>query len=369
MKYLLIIILGLFLTVSCNKNTDDTTTDENPDNNTSDLYFPTVSGGSWETITPSELDWDLPALEDLKDFLQATNTRTFLVLKDGKIVVEEYWNKTLLGTAFQQNSQWYWASAGKSVTAFLVGQAQNDGYLDIHNPSSVYLGAGWTSLDKTREDLITVWHQLTMTTGLDDSGNADCTDPECLTFLAEPGTRWAYHNAPYTLLDGVIEGATGQSFDNYFNSRLRDPIGMNGFWSYLDYNHVYFSDARSMARYGILVLNEGVWDDEVILDDKGYLNDMVNTSQDLNKSYGYLWWLNGQSSVMIPGLQATFNRSLTTTAPADMYAAMGKNGQLLNIVPSENLIVVRMGDNPDFSLVPVDYQEEIWEKLNAVIYQ
>lgn len=133
------------------------------------------------------------------------NSKAFLVLKDGRIVIEHYF-----GT-FTQDSLWYWASAGKSLTAFLVGKAQEEGFLDINDPSSDYLGAGWTSCTPLQEGAITVRNQLTMTTGLDDgTGDTDCTDPACLQYLARPGTRWAYHNAPYTMLDGVISMRPGK---------------------------------------------------------------------------------------------------------------------------------------------------------------
>lgn len=207
-----------------------------------------------------------------------------------------------------------------------------------------------------------------MTAGLNDAGtNRDCTDPSCLTYLANPSTRWAYHNAPYTRLDGVIEGASGMTFSNYFNTRLRDKIGMNGFWQKLGFNNVYFSTPRSMARFGLLILNKGKWDDETILADENYYNAMITPSQDINKSYGYLWWLNGQSSFMLPTLQTVFPGSISPNAPAEMICAIGKNGQLINIIPSQNMVVIRMGDNPDESLVPTNFQDELWAKIKEVI--
>jgi hypothetical protein len=50
-----------------------------------------------------------------------------------------------------------------------------------------------------------------------------------------------------------------------------------------------------------------------------------------------------------------------------MFAAIGKNGQLINVVPSKNLVVIRMGDVPDTSLVPFPFQDDLWKKQNAVI--
>ena len=365
-RVILFISLVAFIFVAGCKD-DDVVIDNPSDGNTGSLYFPPTSGDTWATTSPESLNWDTSKIQALYDFLDDGSTRAFLVLKDGKIVLEHYNGKDILQIGdFDKTSKWYWASAGKTLTAFLVGQAKADGYLNLDDKSSKHMG-NWTSLTIEQEDKITVRHQLTMTSGLDDSGNSDCTDKTCLTYKADPGTRWAYHNAPYTLLDSVIQGSTKQGFDDYFNIRLRDPIGMDGDWSYLDYNHVYFSTARSMARFGLLVLNKGKWEEKVILDDDQFLHDMVNTSQDINKSYGYLWWLNGKSSHMLPGFQLEIRKPISENAPSDMVSGLGKNGQFLNVVPSQNLIVIRMGDNPDNALVPVKFLDEMWEKLNEVI--
>lgn len=332
------------------------------------LYFPPTGTTTWESISPSELGWDVTKLEALNTLLEDNNSRAFLVLKDGKIVIEEYFGKQFDGTTnFSVSSNWYWASAGKTLTSALAGIAEAEGDIDFDAPTSNYLGAGWTSLSATQENKITVRHQLTMTTGLDDDvTNPDCTNASCLVYTAEPGTRWAYHNAPYTLLDGVIANATGQSLNNYLTSKLKTPIGMDGQYIDTGDNNVYYSTARAMARFGLLLLNKGKWDQSQIISED-YVNLMSTTSQNLNLSYGYLTWLNGKSSFMAPGLQTIFPTSITPNAPSDMYAAMGKNGQLINIVPSQNLVVVRMGDVPDNSLVPFLFQDEIWEILHQVI--
>ncbi len=332
--------------------------------NSQQLYFPPVGNEAWETLTPEELNWCADEIPALLDFLEETNTRAFLVLKDGKIVIEEYFNGNT------SNTPWYWASAGKSLTAFLVGMAQQEGYLDINESSSNYLGEGWTSMTPEQEAAITIRHQLTMTTGLSDQvEDIYCTNPECLTYLAEPGTRWAYHNAPYTLLDSVIFYSTGQSINSYLSSTLSDVTGINALFLPNGFNNVCYSRPRALARFGILMLGEGTWNGTPIMTDMQYFNDMITPSNDLNESYGYLWWLNSQDSFMIPSLQFVFPGTPMEAAPLDMYSALGKNGQILNIVPSQNLLVVRMGDAPDGNefLVPTTYNNEIWEKLNMVI--
>lgn len=149
-----------------------------------------------------------------------------------------------------------------------------------------------------------------MTTGLNDFvADPFCTNPSCLFYKADAGTRWAYHNAPYTLLDQIIKNATGKNFNLYFNDKIRSRIGMNGIWLPSGFNNVYYSNARSMARYGILIQNHAVWNGDTLLHDVNYFNSMINTSQQLNKSYGYLWWLAGKESFMLPETQFVFNGS------------------------------------------------------------
>ncbi len=327
-----------------------------------ELYFPPTTGDTWDSTDPATLGWCTDEMPALREFLQSSNTKAFIVLKDGKIVIEEYF-----GT-FTQDSSWYWASAGKSLTAFLAGMAQQEGLLDVDQPTSTYLGQGWTSCTPEQEAAITVRNQLSMTTGLDDGGtNFDCLDPECLTYLADPGTRWAYHNGPYTLMDGVIESATGQNLNAYVYSRLGNSTGILGLFIQLGANNVFFSKARVMARFGLLAQNRGTWESTPILNDDAWFEAMTTPSQNLNKAYGLLWWLNGQEDFMLPGIQVVFPGPLMPDAPQDTYSAMGKNGQIVNVSPSTGLVVVRMGDLPGDLFVPNVYNNDIWERLNAVI--
>jgi CubicO group peptidase (beta-lactamase class C family) len=335
---------------------------------TPSLYFPPVSSTVWETTTPTNLGWDISKLGGLSDFMVNNNSRALLILKDGKIVIEEYYGKQFDGiTDFNVTSNWYWASAGKTLTSALVGIAEAKDQLNFDDKSSDYLGAGWSALTLSQENKITIRHQLTMTTGLgDDVANSDCTDPECLIYKAEPITRWAYHNAPYTLLDKVIADATGKTLNAYVTEELKSKIGMDGQYIKTDFNNVYYSTARSMARFGLLLLNNGKWDQTQIIP-KAYVDLMTTSSQNINPSYGYLTWLNGKSFFMIPTTQTTFSGSISPNAPADLFAAMGKNGQLINIVPCQNLIIIRIGDVPDNALVPFTFQDDLWKQLNEII--
>jgi len=324
----------------------------------SQTYFPPNNSTVWDTISHINLNWCQNKIDSLYSFLDTNNTKSFVLLKNGKIVLEQYFN------GHSDTSNWYWASAGKTITSFLVGMAQEEGYLDITDTTSDYLGDGWTNCNLIQEKKITIWNQLTMTTGLDDSVSFDCTNDTCLVYLSDPGTRWAYHNAPYTLLRPVIENATGQGINLYAYQKLLNTIGMNGLFLYSGYNNIFNSTARSMARFGLLILNNGKWDGNQIMSDTNYFNQMLNTTQMLNESYGYLWWLNGKPSSMFPGIQFIFNGDITPNAPDDLVSALGKNGQIINVVPSENLVWIRMGEAPDSSLVPHDLNIAIWNYIN-----
>jgi CubicO group peptidase (beta-lactamase class C family) len=333
------------------------------------LYYPPVGSSSWETIRPENLGWNTSHTDELLSLLERSGSRAFLVLIDGRIVMEHYFGKNATGTApFGANTNWYWASAGKTLTAWMTGKASEQGHLHLDDPTARYLGTGWTSLSNEQEQAITIRHQLSMTTGLDETaGNGDDTSAASLQFKAVPGTRWAYHNAPYTLLERVVSKATGLSFHQYFNSELRDLIGMDGFWLWSGNNHVYYSTARSMARFGLLVLRNGTWEGKQLLAPTGFIQQMKNSSQNLNPSYGFLWWLNGKNSYMLPILRNVFQGDLMPEAPKDMFCALGKNGQILQIIPSRKMIVIRMGENADQRPVSADIGNEIWTILQKIV--
>lgn len=324
------------------------------------LYFPPKLGNTWESTSPESLGWSIQAQEALIQFLDNSNTKAFIILKDGKIVIEHYFG------SFTGDSIWQWNSAGKGISAVLAGIAQDEGMLNIDEKSSKYLGEGWTSLEQEQEDQITIKNQLSMSAGMNELF-FDCITPNCLRYIADAGTRWAYHNGPYSLIRSVIEAATNTDYNAYTFQKLQSKTGMGGLWIRLDTKSIYFSKPRHMARFGLMLLNKGVWAGDTVIGDQSYLSQMLSPSQTLNSSYGYLWWLNGQDNYMLPIDRRVYAGWLAPDAPADLYAAMGKNAQILDVVPSQNLVVVRMGKAPSEDFVPVSFHNEMWQYISAVI--
>jgi CubicO group peptidase (beta-lactamase class C family) len=352
--YILLIAIGILFSCA----TSDEVTEENNNNNTT-AYFPPITSNTWESISISEIGWNENHLQPLFDFLEEKNTKGFIVLYNGRIVVEEYMN------SHTSTAAWYWASAGKTLTSTVAGIAEDEGLLDINNKVSDYIGTGWTNATLDQENVITCKHLLSMSSGLDDS-LGDNVAPENLQYVADAGQRWAYHNV-YVKMQEIIAQASNQTWSSYFNTKLKDRIGMSGSWIPLGDLSVYWSTTRSMARFGLLISANGKWENTQIVS-TNYLNQATNTSQSINESYGYLWWLNGKSSYHLPATQVTFPGSLIPNAPDDMYAALGKNDQKIYVVPSKKLVVIRMGeaaDDSNFALSTFD--NELWEKINLVI--
>lgn len=351
MKTTLSLLLSLLL-FACTKSSDPLPTPTTP-------YFPPITGSTWETVSPASLNWNAAGLQDLKSYLQQKGTKAFIILVNGRIVVEEYMN------GHSSSASWAWNSAGKTLVTATIGIAQQQGFMNIQTKVSQYLGNNWTSAPIGKENLINSRHLLTMSSGLNDA--SELVTPTNLTYLADAGTRWSYHNVFQKLMD-VVTTSTGQEFKSYFASQLRNKIGMEGEWNYGLIFKIYQSNARSMARFGLLALNQGNWNGEAIVN-ANYFNESTTTSQQLNPSYGYLWWLNGKSSAMLPGSQVLFPGPLVPNAPADTYMALGRDDQKIYVVPSKKMVVIRMGEAADqsFSLALSSFDNTLWGKINAIL--
>ena len=354
MKYLILLFIPLFLFSGCSN-------EEEPEViPVETMYFPPNTGGNWETKSVGTLGWNESVVQPLKDYLIQKNSKSFMILVNGRIVMEEYFD------GHTSTSSWPWNSAGKTLVTTTTGIAQQEGLLNINSKVSQHLGTGWTSEPIEKENLITLKHLLTMTSGINDA--SDFVIKSNLTYLADAGTRWSYHNVFQKLMD-VVAAASSQDFETYFNTKLRNKIGLEGYWDYGAIFKIFNSNTRSMARFGILALNKGKWENEQIINES-FFTESVSTSQSINPAYGYLWWLNGKTSYMVPGGQTVYQGLLVPNAPADMYAAMGAEDQRIYVIPSKNMVIIRMGNasdpaNPNFAVSGFD--DALWQKINDVI--
>lgn len=354
MKKILLLLVPILL-LNCSNDNSETLIETVPDT----MYFPPIGNSTWESISPGSLNWNENNIPELLNYLTTKNSKSFIVLYNGRIVIEEYFN------GHTDTTPWYWASAGKTLTSAVFGIAEEENFVNQNNKVSDYIGTGWTSETLAQENLITCRNLLTMTSGLDDSLGDDVSAAN-LQYIADAGNRWAYHNV-YVKLQDVVAQATGQNWSAYFNTKLRDKIGMTGAWVQSGDLSVYSSTTRSMARFGLLALNQGNWNGTQIIN-SNYCNQATSTSQTINLSYGYLWWLNGKTSYHLPQSQYEFQSSLIPSAPNDMYCALGMNDQKIYVIPSKKLVVIRMGnaaDDSNFALS--DFDEVLWQKINAVI--
>jgi CubicO group peptidase (beta-lactamase class C family) len=356
MKKIFTLFVFFICITSCNSDAT-----ENPiDTSVSEqMYFPPATGTTWQTKSISDLNWNQSAVQPLLDYLAQKNSKSFIVLVNGRIVLENYFN------THNATKNWYWASAGKTLTSTVTGIAEQEGLININNKVSQYIGTGWTSATLEKENLITCKNLLNMTSGLNDA--TDGVTPSELTYLADSGTRWAYHNV-FVKLQDVVAQASGQSWETYFNSKLRNKIGMDGAWFQVANNIIYSSTSRSMARFGLLMLNKGKWNSDQVVNEN-YFNAATNTSQSINQGYGYLWWLNGKSSYHLTQSQDQLPGSIIPTAPADMFMALGKNDQKIYIVASKKMVIIRMGEAANSSnLALSSFDKDLWQKISA-LYQ
>ncbi|MFD2528122.1 serine hydrolase domain-containing protein [Polaribacter marinaquae] len=355
MKHLICFFTTLLL-FSCST---ENKIEENLETPNLETYYPDNNTDNWDAISLNELNWNEAELQPLLDYLEEKNTKGFIILYDGRIVVENYFNNHTAST------NWYWASAGKTLTATVAGIANDNNLISLDEKVSTYLNQNWTSIPIDKENLITCENLLNMTSGLDDS-LGDSISADNLKYIADANNRWAYHNV-YLKMQDVIATASKTTFKSYFENNLKNKIGMSGSWIKLNNLNIYWSTTRSMARFGLLIQNKGKWNGTQIVSED-FIRKATSTSQNINKSYGYLWWLNGKTSYQLPQSQFEFSGSLIPNAPNDLFCALGKNDQKIYIVPSKKLVIVRMGASADASNFALsNFDNNLWEKINALI--
>lgn len=276
-------------------------------------------------------------------------TLSLLVVYKGQIIHEQY------APGIDQTTKTRTWSTAKSIAVTLMGMLVDQGKLDLDAP----LGVDWlpkvADADTDPRQAITLRNVLHMSSGLvpvDNRGGCEVTG-SCFSYWAgsssvngaldrglirEPGTHWDYEN--YDTLLGMLamKQAIGddQTYLEFPRRALLDKIGMRNtlpgvdrFGDYVMSSQVY-TNARDLARFGLLYLNDGVWNGEQLLSEDwiDFVRTPAPSTTERGKFYGGQWWL-------VPDDR--------TDIPADAYSTAGNRGQYTVVVPSHDLVIVRRG--------------------------
>ena len=278
-----------------------------------------------------------------RQMLLKTESEAFLVIKNDSIRYEEYWDKHTENTV--SNS----FSVAKSIVGILIGVAQDEKLLNIKDPVSKYLPDFSDGLNAE----LTIRDLLTMSSGLnwDESytslfsktteayyGNDLEKIIQDLEVVEAPGKKFSYMSCNSLLLAKILEKATGQTLSDYASKKLWEPIGAMhpAFWSLDKRGGVeksyccFYSTARDFARIGKLMLDSGTWNGKRIVS-KEYVFESLSPNgipDDSGKPvdyYGYQWWLLNHRNHQI-------------------FYARGILGQYVLVIPDQQLIMVRLGN-------------------------
>jgi CubicO group peptidase (beta-lactamase class C family) len=279
-----------------------------------------------------------------------------VVMHDGRIIAERY------AAGFDPQTPQLGYSMSKSVVNALLGILVRQGRLEMAERAPV---AAWQAEGDPRH-AITLEQLSRMTSGLDLTEDSSGFDPvsdmlllrrDMAAFAAHarlrepPGTQWAYTSGNTLILAGVLRDTVGggaPGMIRFAHRELFGPLGMHhvlmefdGAQTLVGSTRVYAS-ARDWAHFGQLYLGDGVIDGRRILP-AGW-SDHVS-KQTLDSLYGSGFWTNTGT--------AADGSHIIASMPGDAYFASGMNGQRVLIVPSQRLVIVRLGstlDPPNFDM-------------------
>lgn len=281
----------------------------------------------------------------------ARNTKAVVVIHEGQLVAEKY------APGINAKTPLPGWSMTKSVTNLLIGILVNDGKLRLNQTAPVPL---WQRDFRDPRSEITVDQLLRMSSGLEfneeytlDSDVTRMLSIESDTagfaaakpLVAEPGSVWSYSSGTSNILSGVIRWVVGGYLQEYYDftqKRLFLPLGIrtatletdnNG--NFIGSSYMYAS-ARDWARLGQFCLQDGRWQGNQMLPE-GWMNYSITpTPNNPRNNYGAHFWLNADPEDV--NQQRTWPQ-----LPADAYSMNGYQGQRVIIIPSKDLVVVRLG--------------------------
>jgi CubicO group peptidase (beta-lactamase class C family) len=288
------------------------------------------------------------------------NTRAVVVVLHGRIIAERY------ADGFNAETRFPGWSMTKSVGSALVGILVGEGRLRL---DSAALFPEWRDEGDPRR-AITLGQLMWMSDGLAHDerytptggatrllfGAGDIAATAAATPLrSEPGTTWYYASAASNLISQLVREAVGGPLTDYLgfpNRVLFDRIGMRSAVMEPDATGLFvassfmYATARDWARFGLLYLQDGVWNGERILPEGWVRYSVTPAPAAPLGEYGGQWWLNA-------GAVDDSTRRPFPALPREFYRASGFEGQMVGVVPSADLVVVRLGlSRPDEAFDP-----------------
>lgn len=317
----------------------------------------------YRTLPKAAARIDSEALQKAAKFAEDRDSSAFLVWQDGALVQESYFGDA------DQNYLINAKSLAKPVTAILVGRAIQQGHIQSLDQPAADFFSEWK--DDPGKSKILVRHLLDMRTGLLPQGPAkgpgDVLNRAYLhprhdeviineyPLVNEPGSRYEYANANSELVAPLIERATGKRYEDYLSDSLLIPIGAQGGTIWLNRaggtahsGCCVQLPAQTWVRLGILLLNDGVWNGERLLP-VGHVKDMRTPTKE-NPHAGLGVWVTGpyvkERGSLHPSLPFGKTRHSEAYADKDLFLFDGNGSQVVYIVPSQKLVIVRTGNRP-----------------------
>jgi CubicO group peptidase (beta-lactamase class C family) len=302
----------------------------------------------WTSGDPASHGFDVAKLEEAVAWAQSNESHCLLVVRDGELVLERYFGDADATTPMKS-----WSIAKSHVSA-IVGVALERGDLGALDDSiAEYL----PELAGDPREQVTLRHLLSMTAGLYDgvigdmAGMFTATDMTAkamdTALVSDPGSAWEYSNVAVQMFEPIFR-RTGTPADAYARQHVWEPIGMDATWM-LDPagNPALFMNViatcRDHARFGYLMLRRGCWDGEQVVP-SAWIDEASRASQDMNDGYGHYFWRGaGEPTLDLVDSQPLDRGALHPGAPEDSFCAVGLGGQFIEVVPSLDLVVVRLG--------------------------
>ncbi len=316
----------------------------------------------WPEEAPGDHGMSRAALEHAADYAGDNFSRCLVVIRRGALVGEWYWGRNKGRRMDRNNAIKSW-SVGKSYAATVAGLAIDRGLIEgVDDSIADYIPA----FEGTRKAQITIHDVLSMSSGLKFDLNADNVGmffARNMTRRAlrnpvrnDPGVLWEYNNHTVQLIEPIIRQATGQAADEFAQTHLFEPLGMSSAtWPRDKTGHpaMYMNVAatcRDHAKFAYMMLRNGCWDGQEILSES-FHRQALEPSTEMNRGYGYWWWLNGETPTLDSVDFSERDGVLQPFAPADAYMAIGLGNQVVEVIPSLDMVIVRMGVAPQENLI------------------